>query len=90
MEIKKTKCVHRIALKKGCTGQKEKKAKAGKKYNHLLSDFLPGNLGERAQPMTILQRAQRKSSFTVIKASQPTTNAALYLGKNYFPLIMSS
>lgn len=40
----------RIALEKGCLGQKEKKekkAKVRKKYNHLLSDFLPGNLGEQ-------------------------------------------
>lgn len=46
-ERKKEKSGNRIALKKGCLGQKEKKAKVRKKYNHLLSDFLPGNLGEQ-------------------------------------------
>ena len=51
-----------------------------KKCNCLLSDSLPRNLWEL---VTILQRAHRKSFFTVIRPHRPKTNAANFstLGK---------
>lgn len=60
LETEKKKRYRKDSFKQGFTGQKEKKAEVGKKYNHLLSDFLPGNLGEQAQPITILQKSPEK------------------------------